>query len=360
VRIVTFAALAALILGLSSAQATSSRPWCEAARSQAWRTALARSVVPLSRRVSLVAVGAPRDGHRFFAELYSKTFSGIAEVDTRTGRYRPIHRFAHLARDQAVGSFGGRWLVWQELHTFDLAPRDFDLWAYDTRTRAVRRIGASAPDLWPSPGWRAPDVRGGYAVWAQGSGPDGLADVHVYDLAAGKDRVVRHGHAQNPFLISGHRVAWPESASPGALTRIRVAGAATGAALPVPVALRPLRGVYAPATDGNAIAYSASRDRTLWWSPSLRRAPRRVFRTRGVETVDNSLQISGRYVFFGVQPRSYVADASTGRYVSIGAGWSRMSSVGLVVQRPSAGKASHAIADVDFLRRASFPPVPRC
>jgi hypothetical protein len=79
-----------------------------------------------------------------------------------------------------------------------------------------------------------------------------------------------------------------------------------------------------------------------------------------VDTVDNSLQISGRYVFFGVQPRSYVADASTGRYVSIGAGWSRMSSVGLVVQRPSAGKASHAIADVDFLRRASFPPVPRC
>ena len=338
--------------------------WCKTTESQAWRSALARAVVPLSRRVSLTPLGAPREGRRFFAALYSRKFSGVVEVDARTSRYVRIHRFAHPDRDQAVGSFGGRWLVWQELHTADFPSTDFAVWSYDARTGAVSQIGAAERDpqgnFWPSPGWRPPDVRDGYATWAQGSGPDQIADVHVYDLAAGTDRIVRHGRPQNPFLISGERVVWPESLAPGAMTRLEAASAATGHALRVPAALRPLRGVYGLATDGKAVAYSASRDTALWWSPSLRVAPRRVFRTRGVDTVDNSVQIAGRYVFFGVQPHSYVADTKAGRYVDIGSGWSRMSAVGLVLLRPVAGKSSHPLAKVVLLRRRDFPPIGDC
>jgi hypothetical protein len=170
---------------------------------------LKRHVVPLSRRVALDPWALAHDSRSFFATVYSPAFSGVARIDVPTSRITEIRAFPDPAAEQADGAFDGRWLVWAEYRGFESFD-DFTVWAWDSRTGGVRQIGAAtrAPDgrLWPSP-WRQPDVREGIATWTQGSGPDELTDVHLYDLRTGEDRVVHSGHAQGSFLLRKDLVA---------------------------------------------------------------------------------------------------------------------------------------------------------
>ena len=251
-------------------------------------------MTPISRRVALNPWGLAHDGRSFFATVYSPTFSGVARIDVPTSRMTKVRAFPDPTDYQADGAFDGRWLVWDEYHGFESFD-DFTVWAWDSRTGEVRRIGAAAGapggERWASP-WRQADVRGGIATWVQGSGPDGLTDVHAFNLRTGKDTVVRTGHAQGSFLLRNHVVAWPESPSPGAATRMYAASAVTGTALPTPASLRPLRGVSGLATDGSRIAYPDGAYKSLWWSPSLRVRPRKIVATkRDYDHVDNSVQI---------------------------------------------------------------------
>jgi hypothetical protein len=141
-----------------------------------------------------------------------------------------------------------------------------------------------------------------------------------------------------------------------------VADVSTGASLPVPPSLNPLRGVSGLATDGTSIAFPNGDYTALSWSPSLTTAPRRVFSTGNpVDHIDNSVQIAGRFAVFGVPLHSFLADVRARRYVHIGAGgFGRLSSGGLVFLKPSKRKRSHAITDVVVLRRGSFQSIPRC
>jgi hypothetical protein len=205
-------------------------------------------------------------------------------------------------------------------------------------------------------------VRAGFATWTQGAGPGGIADVHVYDLAKGTDRVVRQGHPEGSFLVAGGLVIWPESLRPGALTVMQAADAATGGPAEVPPALRSLRGVSALVTDGRAVAYPNADFTSLWWSPSLAAAPRRIFATGNAGShVDNSVQVSGRWVAFGVAPSTYLVDTVKHRYVKLSAGgWTRLDARTLILVKPSAKKAIHPISDVVFRPLASLPPLSSC
>ena len=242
--------------------------WCRAPQPGSWRSALASHVVTLSRRVAVLPIVGAGDGRSFFAELYSPGFSGVARVDARTSHVTRIRRFPSARDDQADGSFDGRWFVWNEYHSlsgFD----DFTTFAWDSHTGAVTQIGGATPNpaggFWPS-GWRQPDARAGFVTWTQGSGPDGEGDVHVYDLAAGVDRIVRHGHPQGPFFVAGPTVVWPESLAPGAWTRMLAADPRTGAAVATPPALGRLRGISALFTDGRRLAYPSAKFLSLWWA----------------------------------------------------------------------------------------------
>jgi len=285
-------------------------------------------------------------------------------VDAATSRFTPIKRFADRRDDQAVGTFDGRWLVWNEYHSLATSD-DFTTWAWDSRTRELRQIGAAkrspSGGFWPSP-WRQPDARHGFATWTQGSGPGGVAAVHVYDLAKGTDRIVREGHPEGSFLVAGGLAIWPESLRPGVLTTMQAADVATGDAAEVPPGLRSLRGVSALVTDGRAFAYPNSDFTSLWWSPSLAAHPRRIFATGnpGVH-VDNSVQVSGRWVAFGVAPATYLVDTVKRRYVKLSAGgWTRLDGRSLILVKPSAKKAIHPISDVVFRSLASLPALLSC
>jgi hypothetical protein len=313
---------------------------------------------------SLVPWTLAHDGRSFFATVYSPSFSGVARISATKKTLTRIKSFPDPSEDQADGAFDGRWLVWNEYHGFDDF-NDFTVWVWDSRSGQVRQIGGATrgPDgrFWTS-SWRQPDVRGGIATWAQGSGPDQLAQIHAYDLRTNVDRIVRTGHGLDPFLLAGRLVAWPERPLPAAQARMYVASALTGRRVLTPPPLRGLRDVFGLVTDGRRIAYPDGPYRSLWWSSSLRAAGREIVAARGADHIDNSVQIGGRYIGFGMQPRLFVGDTRTQRYVEIGhhGGYTRIDSRSLLVLYATASKQPDAVAPIAFVPLRDLSPMPAC
>jgi hypothetical protein len=341
------------------------KPWCKAALSADWKTVLKKKPVALSRTIGVGALALATDGRSFFGANHN----GIARVDAASSRYVTIKRLSDSANTPVIlGSFDGRWLVWTEYHSppEGLDPSSFTVWSWDSRTSLLRQIGAatrsSSGRYWPSV-WQGVVALDGYATWEQGSGPDSLGDVHVVDLRSGRDRISRRGHPSGSFLVTGRSgplVVWPESMKRGTRSFIRTADAKTGRPVATPSALRNMRGALVPVTDGKAIAYTTDDWRSLWWSPSLEIAPRRVFTSKNGSPIDYGVTLAGRYVAFTVWPKAYFADALGGRYVEIEPGATTfLSKKSFVLERPPKKKSSPT-TDLVFFPLKSLPPVPPC
>ncbi|MGZ4258359.1 MAG: hypothetical protein ACXVRE_11405 [Gaiellaceae bacterium] len=348
----------------ASASGSSTRSWCRAPRPRTFDRLLAKSVIPLSRRASVLPIVGAGDGRSFFAQLYSPAFSGIARIDVRTSHVTRIRRFPNAHDDQADGSFDGRWLVWNEYHSLSDFFADFTTFAWDSRTGSVTQIGAATPKpgggFWDS-GWRQPDVRAGLATWTQGVGPDGQTEVHVYDLTTGVDRVVRHGHAQGSFFVAGPLVVWPESLSPGAFTRMLAADPRTGAAVSTPPALARLRGISTLFTDGRGLAHPSAQFTSLWWTGSLSSRAERVFKpARATNYLDNGVRIAGRYVIFSDTGTGYLADARTHRYLAFDASPLAIDRRALIVSTWTKRKTIHPRNRIMFVPVRSLPRLSRC
>lgn len=349
--------------GLAGTAATG-KSWCKARSSAAWRQVLSHHVVALSRTTPLVPLALARDGRSFFAEVYSSSFSGVARIHAGSGALERIKAFPDPRFDQAWGAFDGRWLVWNEYRGYS-SFNDFTTWAWDTRSRKLTKLGAAtrAPSgrYWDSP-WRGADVRNGIATWVQGVGPDQRGEVHAYDLRDGRDLVVRRGHPGGAFLLDHQVVIWAEASAPGVPTRMHAASALTGASRVVPQALRDLRNVTGLQTDGHAIAYPSASYKSLWWSPAADETPYEVVATHDLSHIDNSVQVAGRYIGFGVYPRVLVADQKAGRYVQVAThgGSVFVNSAALLVVYGPTKKVLHPILRVAFVRLRELPPMPAC
>ncbi len=364
-------ALVALIVGGAGGAGAQPVGWCKAASNGSWPGLLDDHVVPLSQTRPLhpIAVAGSR---RFFTQIYTKTFTGVAEVNAHSGKVTKIKAFPDPTpplgkenADQAVGAFDGRWLVWNEYRGETNFDR-FTTWAWDSKTRKLTRLGAAtkAPNgqFWPSP-WRGPDARDGVATWVQGSGPDQRADVHTYDLRTGHRRIVRRGHPNGALLLDDHVVVWLEASAPGRPVLFHAASALTGKRLPLPRALRGLDNVVGLDSDGRQIAYPLFSYRSLWWSPSLRAKPSRILRTGRLHYVDNDVQIGGGYIGFGIQPRIFVGDTGSHRYVEIGhtLGWSLIGRGALLVSFGNGERAkSDPLIRIALVPLRDLPPVPAC
>jgi hypothetical protein len=328
--------------------------------SPAWGALLARGLVGLSRRVDIQPIAGADDGRHFFASMYSKAFSGVVEVDAGTSMYTPVHRFANPATDQAAGSFDGRWLVWDEYHSLQ-GLDDFAVWSWDSKTGRLRQIGAATRStsgaFWSSD-WVAPVALDGFAAWEQGTRSGG--DLYVVNLATGRSRVLSRGHPGGPLLVQGGLVVWPESTSSSSAT-VMAAKVTTGQRRTPPPALRALRGAITPLSDGSSLVYASPSWTSVWWSPSMSDAPRDVFASPANNPLQDSLVIAHGHVAFVDWPAAYVADTRAGRYVEINdIGLVVLDNESLILVRPSAQKAAHAISDVIFLRLSSLPTFSAC
>jgi hypothetical protein len=325
---------------------------------------LSRHVVAVSRTTPMVPLALAHDGRSFFASVYSRSFSGVGQIDARTGHLAKIKAFPNPKFNQAWAALDGRWLVWNEYHDFS-GFNDFTTWAWDTHARKLTSLGSATRgpngQFWDSP-WRGPDVRDGTATWVQGVGPDQLADVHSYDLRTGHDLVVREGHPAGAFLLDHHILVWSEASLPGIPTRMHAASALTGDPVPLPRALRTLRNVFGLQTDGQRIAYPDAPYKSLWWSPTPGATPYEVVGTRHLQHVDNSVQVGGRYVAFGIDPGVFVADTHLRRYaqVSTRGGLALVNSTALLVSYGPTKKVLHPLLRMALVRLHDLPPMPAC
>ena len=355
---------ALVVVGAASAYALThhGQPWCKEKPGEAWKKTLASHVVELSRHVSVAPIAIAGDGHSFYAEIYSKSYSGIVKIDAITSHYVKIQRDTYWA----MGSADERWFVWADQVNGYGATRA--IWSWDSRTGRLRRIMAPRRSIdgeWPSAS--NPVVRGDYATWSQGA-TDYVSDVHVVDLSNGRDRVIYSGSASEPFFLSGSVVAWvenvsaPKSKNPDFV--LRAANALTGRRVTLPRGLRdlPSFGATTLVTDGGAFVYSPEW-LSLWWSPSLATPSRRVFpiRRQGRQ-LENSLQQAGHYVSFQTQTggTDYLVDASNGGYVKMEWPIELLNTKVMVFGGPSPSKAAHSIHDVSFVPLKSIPAIRSC
>jgi hypothetical protein len=143
---------------------------------------------------------------------------------------------------------------------------------------------------------------------------------------------------------------------------MRAASALTGKRVDVPQALRALDGVSGLATDGQRIAYPNAPYRSIWWSPSLRRKPRKILTARSHDHIDDSVQVGRWYVGFGIWPRLYVADTKKHRYVEVAGhgGWIQGNGTTLLVASGSPTKAVHPRLRIALVPLGKLPPTPAC
>jgi hypothetical protein len=90
--------------------------------------------------------------------------------------------------------------------------------------------------------------------------------------------------------------------------------------------------------------------------------PQRITAARGYDHVDNSVQIGGSYVGFGIQPRVFLGDTRTHRYVEITGhgGWTRLDATSLLVLYATPSGEPDAAAHIAFVRLRDLPRLPRC
>jgi hypothetical protein len=127
-------------------------------------------------------------------------------------------------------------------------------------------------------------------------------------------------------------------------------------------ALRTLRNVTGLQTDGHGIAYPNASYKSLWWSPSPGEQPSKAVATRHLQHVDNSVQVSGRYVAFGIYTGVFVADTRLRRYVQVSAhgGSALVDSTDLLVTYGPSKKALHPLLRMFFVPWRDLPPMPAC
>lgn len=94
----------------------------------------------------------------------------------------------------------------------------------------------------------------------------------------------------------------------------------------------------------------------------LQARPRQIVSARADNHVDNSVQIGGGYVGFGIQPKVFIGDTRTHRYLKISnrGGWTRIDRRSLLVLFATGAKEPDAVAPICFLSLRHLPPIPAC
>jgi hypothetical protein len=290
--------------------------FCQTPQAGSLRAVLAR-VVPGSSQAQVEPLGVAAGGRKIFVAAWTPRFSGVGELSLTTGRIRRIRAFSSPDADQADGVSDGRWLVWAQTYSLHNLDR-FTMYAWDSAAGRLRRIGRSLTgphgDPWPSP-WHAPAISGHYAAWTQGYGPGGLVEIRLANLATGQVTTIRQGHVQPP-LFDGDLVVWPESDRPNTLTTLRAYSLTARRLVPLPVALRAVRGTEFVVSDGTRTAYLSPDLTRLYYSPREDQPARQALALpSGVAFA--SLALAPGSLAWTTTRATYLASTKTGAFAKV-------------------------------------------
>lgn len=290
--------------------------FCQTQPGSSLRTVLDRDV-PGSSQGEVQPLGVAGNGRQVYVSAWTPDFNGVGLLSLATGRLRSIRPYGDPTTDQADGAADGRWLVWAQ--TYSLSSLDhFTMYAYDSATGELRRIGRSIAGpsgvAWPSP-WHAPAVNGHYAAWAQGYGPGGVVEIRLADLETGQVTTIRQGHVQPP-LFDGDLVVWPESDTPGSQTTLRAYSLTAHRLVPLPAALRAVRGTEFVVSDGTRTAYLSPDLTRLYYSPRQDQPARpALVLPAGVDFA--GLAMAPGALAFTTSQATYLASTRTGAFTRV-------------------------------------------
>ncbi|MEP7022561.1 MAG: hypothetical protein ABJB47_01855 [Actinomycetota bacterium] len=342
----------------ASAGASGPLAWqrfCSVPQTASLRTALRRPV-PASLRGEVIPLGLSTSGQVAYVSAWMPGFAGVGALNLATGQLRQVHRYPNPATDQADGSSGGRWLVWEQTHSLQSLDA-FTVYAWDSVSGRLRQIGHSLPGPggtpWPSP-WHAPAVSGHYAAWAQGYGPGGQVEVRLADLATGRVRVLRTGHTQAPFFDE-QLVVWPESDQPGTQTTLHAYNPSTGQPAVLPTVLRAVHGTDFVATDGTRTAYLSPDLATLYYSPAPTQQARIVLRLPQGATF-SALTMTPGSLAWSTTTATYLASTRTGAYTQVTERYGMAAGSGhaLMLSDAPISKAAHPVLPLRLLGQADL------
>ncbi|MFJ5547893.1 hypothetical protein [Streptomyces sp. NPDC093225] len=337
--------------------------FCRADPPDGWRRAQGAGALAAAADERLDPVAVAPDGSSVFA--VSRRASGapaLVWLRDRGARRTTVHTAAHADKGGfGLADFDGRWLVFSVLHANDLAAA-WDLYAWDASLGGPpRAIGhsATAPGGAVVPGpFLYPWVHRGRATWVQAVGDGGeqqkLADVrrqvHLYDLAAGTDRIVRTGHMA-PSFFAGDTVVWPEAFAVDTPTKLTGTDL-DGRPVRLPAALSAADGSPAAAGNGTTWAWTARDRRTLYAWRAGWPAPAVVVRGEGIDWV----HVAGDVVTWTDPVATWGADLRTRAYTRLTPRYGGSSSHGraLVVSYPTddSRSGSYVLSGADLPRLA--------
>jgi hypothetical protein len=329
--------------------------FCAAPPGAGLRAALRRPV-PASLEGEVIPLGLSADGRTAYVSSWTSRFAGVAALKLATGHLRPIRSFPDPAADQADGSSGGRWLVWEETHSLRSLD-DFTVYAWDSVGGRVRRLGHSLRGPhgvpWPSP-WHPPAVSGHFAAWAQGYGPGGEVEVLLANLLTGKVSVIRRGHTQPPFF-DRNLVVWPESDQPGTQTTLHALDVRSGQPAVLPAVLRAVHGTDFVVTDGTRTAYLNPGLTSLYYSPVPAEQAHVVLRLpAGVDFA--GLTMAPGTLAWATTRATYLGSTSTGAYARVTPryGDATGSGPGVLISDAPNAKVAHPVLPLHVIRPAGL------
>ncbi|WP_157549779.1 hypothetical protein [Nonomuraea candida] len=329
---------------------------------RSWRQAVDAGRVPAKLgdgRIRPTAVGP--DGEALFGELAvgdparidgaSKKEIVRYDFDSRT--WSPIYAMPDAATDQQVdGVFDGQRMVFALQHsltTYD----DWSVHVWDQQTNEVRVLDQDA-------GFRGPliyvDASAGKAVWSKAVGKN-IVEVHLYDLAASRDRVIARGQIGTAWIV-GDLVIWPQIVRPGSQAVFQAASLTSGNLVETPPGLSKVGPLTQIAASGSTLVWIEGNFRAIraWrigWPE-----PRTVFdsgRDRGIDDVNVAGDIVSWHSLEPGQP-VYLGDMRTGSCTQVTErnGYTVSNKDAMVVIYPESKSSFGAFV----VRPSRLPPLP--
>ncbi|MFJ3903659.1 hypothetical protein [Streptomyces sp. NPDC090025] len=267
--------------------------FCQVPRPDGWRAAAEQRRHPSPPGLDRRAVALGPDGSTVFAVETGRGRSELVRLATPGRPRRVIHTLdpTPSGRVAQYGSvrFDGRWLVYEVAH--DAAnPDDWEIHAWDsaadTRPFLFRRHDRTVPGP-----FLFVQAHGGRAAWTEGASRGGRTAVHVYDLAARADSVVRTG-SLSPVFLAGDTLGWRSQTGPGRPPVVRAVSLRTGEPVRLPPVIAALRDTAHVAGDGRTWAWVSTDYQILYaWRPGWRE-PALVARAAEGEHIDQ-MELAG-------------------------------------------------------------------
>ena len=300
----------------STADAAATSPFCSVANPAALTQAETAGAITTAAGEALVPVAVAPDGSSFFATDGNgvQNMKNLIWSRNHGAKKQTVFTLAATYAGYGVVSFDGRWLIFMANHSQQLTGA-WDLYAWDSQGSAAPHVIASDPGTAANGTVEWPQVHNGKATWIRGLA-DGTQQVHLFDLATGRDEVVHTGHL-GASLFAADLLVWTEALQANGPVTLEAASATTGApaTLPAPLA----QAQTAPATiasDGTTWAWTSADYRTLYaWRAGM---PAAVV----VSAVDDgdamdTVGVSGDVVTWTNSTATFAADLKTRSFTQV-------------------------------------------